>query len=126
MSAVETAQRELRDLGFDPAIVTDPACPYRPVIMFRYSVANGPHRGTTFRIGISFQEDAYPEYPPHFVHVASLPAARLTKHSSYSYQQVEWSVFSFPPSDFWDALPPDAKNMRTYVNRHLARVWAQI
>ena len=126
MNAVEAAQRELRDLGFNPVIVTDSACRYRPVIMFRYAATNGPHRGATFRIGVSFQEDAYPEYPPHFIHVAGLAETRLTRHSSYQYDHAEWSVFSLPPSDFWDALPPGEKNMRAYVNRHLARVWAQI
>lgn len=126
MNAIETAKRELRELGFDPVVVSDPACSHGPVLVFRYPVTHGPHRGTTFRIGISFQEDAYPEYPPHFVHVADLAGSRLTRHSSYQYQQTEWSVFSLPPSDFWDGLPPADKNMRTYLHRHLARVWAQI
>ncbi len=126
MSAVETAKRELHDLGFDPKLVTDSSCSHPPVIMFDYSVSIGVHRGTTFRMGISFQEDAYPEYPPHFVHVAGLSAARLTKHTHYTYEGVEWSVFSLPPSDFWDGLPPESKNMKTYVQRHLARVWAQL
>ncbi len=126
MRAVETAKRELDDLGFHPKIVTDPSCSYPPVIMFNYTVTNGSHRGATFRMGISFQENAYPEYPPHFLHVADLPAARLTKHTSYRYQNVEWSVFSFPPNDFWDKLPPEAKNMKTYVYRHLTRVWSQL
>ena len=126
MSAVETARRELRDLGFDPEIVTDPSCSHTPVLMFDYPVANGSHRGTTFRMGISFQEEGYPEYPPHFVHIARLQGTRLTKHSSYTYQDIEWSVFSLPPNDFWDALPPEGKNMKTYVYRHLTRVWARL
>ena len=34
--------------------------------------------------------------------------------------------FQFPPSDFWDALPATDKNMRTYVNRHMLRIWDQL
>ncbi len=126
MSAAEAAQRELCALGFDAEVATDPAYSRGPIVLFEYPVNNGPHRGKTFKIGISFQEDAYPEYPPHFVHIANLHATRLTIFSNYQSPDLEWSVFSLPPSDFWDSLAPADKNMKTYVNRHLARVWAQI
>ncbi len=126
MSAIEKVQRELDDLEFKTEVVTDSACSQPPVIMFDYSVNNGKHRGRKFRVGISFQEDAYPEYPPHFVHIASPPATRFTKYDSYTYQGLNWLVFSIPPSDFWDSLAPECKNMKQYVYRHLPRVWAQL
>ncbi len=126
MSAVDSAKRELDALDLNAEVVTSEACTYPPVLMFNYTVQSGPHRGSKFRMGISFQEDAYPEYPPHFVHIASLPCARHTKFSEYTYEDLQWSVFSLPPSDFWDELPLGEKNMKTYIRRHLARVWAQI
>ena len=32
---------------------------------------------------------------------------------------------SAPPSDFWDQIDaPDGKNMRTYLVRHIRRIWS--
>lgn len=126
MTAIETIHHEFEDLGFDPRIKMFSGFNLGQVVVFDYVVDTGRYQGKRFSLGISFQEDGYPEYPPHFVHIADLPEATLTKHSVHQAEGVEWSVFSFPPSDFWDRLPPADKNMKTYLRRHLVRVWNQI
>jgi len=126
MSVIERVRLELQTLGYEPKIEVFPRFNSGPIIAFDYYVKNGRHRGGTFKVGLSFQEDAYPEYPPHFVHIADLGPTDLTKHSSHQFNGTEWSVFSAPPSDFWDTLPQDAKNMETYVNRHLVRFWSEV
>ena len=126
MRAVETAHQELRELGFDSRVVTSSDFSHGPGVVFDYEVRNGRYSGRTFTIGVSFQENGYPEYPPHFVHIADIEAAKLTRHAEHRYEGRSWWVFSVPPNDFWDRLSPNEKNMRTYVLRHLARVWDQL
>ena len=77
-------------------------------------------------VGLSFQESAYPEYPPHFVHFKSSVQTAITKHSEHDFRGEQWSAYSLPPSDFWDRLELSQKNMKTYVNRHLIRVLASL
>ena len=125
MTGTDAVLGELRALGFAPEVIglTNYGA---SGIAFDYSVPTGRYRGQIFRIAISFQEDAYPEYPPHFLHVRSLPGAHLTAHSQYELDGASWMAFSVPPSDFWDRLPPEQKNMKTFFNRHIQRVWDQL
>ena len=124
MTAIDKALKDLHDLNIDAVVVTD--VPHGPVLVFSHCVRNGPRQGDCYKVGISFQEDAYPEYPPHFVHVAGLEETRLTRYAEYSAEGVFWKVFSVPPSDFWDRLPGRMKNMKTYVEVHLVRFWRDI
>ena len=126
MNAVEKINQELRSLDFHANIVDFPEFNQGRVVVFDYKVTTGRYRNRTFSVGISFQEEGYPEYPPHFFHVENLPHSHLTRHSVHRSGDAEWSVFSFPPSDFWDALPAADKNMRTYVNRHMLRIWYRL
>ena len=91
-----------------------------------YPVEVGRYRGQRFKVGIGFQEDAYPEYPPHWLCVATLPDSQVPQHSAFTHEGAEWRVFSVPPSDFWDALPTAQKNMKTYLQRHMTRFWNQV
>lgn len=115
---------ELRELGFGPRVVTFPNFdPSRQVVLIEVEVQNGRYKGHQISIGFSFQEYAYPEYPPHFVHLkSSVHTDKVTRHAVHQYQGVEWSVYSLPPSDFWDSLDPAQKNMKTYFRRHILRV----
>ena len=126
MGAVDVVERELRDLDYRPEVVDFPGFNFGRVVIFDYSVTTGRYRGRTFRVGIGFQEEGYPEYPPHFVLVADLPHAHLTKHSTHQIDGQVWSVFSVPPGDFWDKLASADKNLKTYVRRHLMRVWREL
>jgi len=126
MNAVETIYRELRELGFAAQMVTSEDFIHGPAVIFDYDVKNGRYTGRTYTIGIGFQEEGYPEYPPHFLHIADIEATHLTRHSRHDYQGRSWWVFSFPPSDFWDRLPLEEKNMKVYMLRHVSRIWDQL
>ena len=123
MSAVEIIREELCRLGHAAGIVSFPN--YGRVVVFDYTVDAGPHSGKSYRIGISFQETGYPEYPPHFIHICNAPPLNLTAHSTYDEGDAKWSAFSVPPNDFWDSLPAEHKNMKTYLNKHVRRFWAR-
>ena len=77
-------------------------------------------------IAVSFQEEGYPEYPPHFIHVKEVADAKLPEHQTFQFENARWVSFSVPPTDFWDGLPSSEKNMKTYVHRHLARFLDQV
>ena len=95
-------------------------------VVMEYPVQTGRYKGRTFKVALSFQEKGYPEYPPHFIHVADLPGQKLTPHSEHSSKGRQWKVFSVPPKDFWDGLPAEEKNMRTYMRRHMLRFWSEL
>lgn len=122
---VDTVDRELRELGIESRVVHWTGAGGEAVI-FPFVALSGRFRRTTLDIGLSFQEAAYPEYPPHFIHVRGLDAANTTRHSEHEFEGARWWSFSAPPSDFWDALEPSQKNMRTYVRRHLLRFLDQL
>ena len=126
MTPLEAVAQELRALGFVPRIFQGDGFIGQGAVGIDYQVNTGRHKNRTFKIAIGFQEDAYPEYPPHFVYVANLSAPRLSVHSSFHHDGTNWSRFSVPPSDFWDSLASPEKNMKTYVNRHLARFLHQV
>ena len=43
------------------------------VVAFNYTIEAGSHRGESVVVGVSFQEEGYPEYPPHWIHVSPPP-----------------------------------------------------
>ena len=126
MNALDRIGSEIRTLGCTSEFVESDGFPGGKAVVLDYPVPVGRYGGQTFRLGIAFQEDAYPEYPPHFVCVADLPVASLPVHSSFRHDNAGWSVFSVPSSDFRDSLPSSDKNMKTYLYRHLTRFWNQI
>ena len=127
MNDFEQVVSELKELGYEPASVDFPGWSIDgKTIVFSYDVNTGRYKGCTFRIGLSFQERGYPHYPPHFIHVESLENSRITAHSRHSCDGIQWLVFSVPPGDFWDQLPTEHKNMKTYIRRHILRFWGQI
>ena len=126
---LEQVAKELRDIGLAPRIVEFSGFPTSPhAVVIEVKVQNGRYRGQTLTLALSFQENAYPEYPPHFVHLKSSidPRIAATKHSTHDFEGENWSVYSFPPSDFWDTLDPSQKNMKTYYRRHLSRIFAKL
>ena len=126
MTPIESIHAELKDLGVEPEIVSGGGFIQNHAVTLIQQVQTGRFRGTTFTLAIGFQEDSYPNYPPHFIYVADLPDERFPVHVSFYHDNRHWKGFSLPPSDFWDFLPASEKNMKTYVNRHLLRFWAQI
>ena len=126
MTPLEQVCRELRELGYEPTLVSPGGFGAGGLVVVDYEVITGRYKGRTFKVSIGFQEDAYPEYPPHFVGVANLADPRIPVHSSHRRGNDTWSMFSVPPSDYWDNLSSSEKNMKTYVRRHLARFWSQV
>lgn len=124
---LEQVATELRAVGFAPKVVEFPNFgASRQAVLIDVGVQNGRYKGQRLTLGLSFQEDAYPEYPPHFVHMRSIVQTNITRHSTHQFEGEEWSAFSLPPSDFWDALDPEQKNMKTYYARHLLRILNQL
>ena len=126
MTPAELICQELGEMDLSPRIVSNGGFIQNIAIEIRYRIPNGRLKNQTIRLAIGFQEDGYPEYPPHFIYMVSLPNPKLPVHSSFEYDGVQWVAFSVPPSDFWDSIPLEEKNMRTYMNRHLLRFWEQI
>ncbi|MXW01495.1 MAG: hypothetical protein F4X59_18080 [Holophagales bacterium] len=124
---LETVARELAELGIEARVVSWNGAGGAGVV-FQLRAPSGRLKGRTLQIGLSFQENAYPEYPPHFVHFhqEEVEGTEFTRHSEHGFEGALWWAFSFPPSDFWDGLDPPQKNMRTFVRRHLYRVLEQL
>ena len=126
MDALEKVANELIAINITPRITPDSAFCGQRAVVFEYPVEVGRYRGRVVEIAVSFQEDGYPEYPPHFVHVKGLVDAKLPEHSASEFENARWASFSVPPMDFWDGLPSTEKNMKTYIHRHLVRFLDQI
>ena len=125
---LDQVAKELRALGLGPRIVEFPGFPSSAqAVLVNIAVEHGRFKGQTLTVGLSFQEDAYPEYPPHFVHFKSSVGTDITtRHSAHDFEGEGWSAYSLPPSDFWDGLDSSDKNMKTYIRRHLLRVLAKL
>ena len=125
---LEQVVGELREIALAPRIVEFPGFPAsRGAVVINVEVEHGRYKGDILTLALSFQEDAYPEYPPHFVHLKSSISTEITtKHSTHKFEGENWSAYSLPPSDFWDALESSQKNMRTYYRRHVLRILAQL
>jgi hypothetical protein len=125
---LEHVAEELRELHFATRIVEFPSFPVSgQAVVIDVNVEHGRYKGQTLTVGLSFQENAYPEYPPHFVHFKSSVSTDIaTRHSMHNFECESWAAYSLPPNDFWDGLESSQKNMNTYVRRHLFRVIARL
>ncbi len=95
--------------------------------MFDIQVQTGRYKGKTLKVALSFQDDSYPEYPPHFIHLqSSTTTTAFTRHFEYQFEGEEWLAYSLPPGDLWDKLDSSKKNMRMYVKGHLFRIFAKL
>ncbi len=124
---LETICDELRDIGLAPRIVEFPGFSHSSrAVIFDVEVQHGRYKGAILAIAVSFQEDAYPEYPPHFVHFKSSIDTKFREHTTHVFEGERWSAYSLPPSDRWDTLETSQKNMRTYYRWHLIRLLNQL
>ena len=131
--AAERIKQGLENMGYAPVIENHGA--YPSVVVIEYKVRNGRFRGNDVRFGISMDAGvAWPEYPPHFVHVSPVhPDIRSPRdgggvHGEYPVTGTDgkehfWIAFSRPPGPFWDALP--AKGITGYME-HVTRFWENI
>ena len=122
-ASINRVQAELISLGYETWCFSSSQ---GQVVAFDYAIETGSHKGETVTVGISFQEDGYPEYPPHWIHVTP-PISDGRGGSVQHYNDAEgrsWIAMSRPPGAIWDRLP--TKTMRVYIDEHLRRIWADI
>lgn len=93
---------------------------------FDYMIETGSHKGESVTVGVSFQEAAYPDYPPHWIHVTPpLEDGRTGSVRQYTDDQGRlWHAMSRPPGEMWDRLP--TKHMGFFVSEHLRRIWMDV
>ena len=120
-TSIDRVQAELEALGYPTSVIDTPR---RPVVSFGYVIETGSQKGTEVTVGLGFQEDAYPEYPPHWVCVTPpLSDGRGGAVEEFlDGQGRPWIAMSRPPGDLWDMLP--TKHMDAYIKEHLRRIWA--
>ena len=105
-------------------------------VRFDYQIEDGSRAGETVTLGLALHPDEgeWPEVAPHWLYLSPPDnvLAELVKGSTSSgvvdhYEDEEgtaWMVISAPPADFWDQIEaPETKSMRTYLDRHIRRIW---
>ena len=105
-------------------------------VQFEYRIENGSRVGemVTLAVAVHQDEGEWPEVAPHWVYM-SPPDAVLAEQvrgsrpsgvvKNYDCENGQaWMAISAPPSDFWDGVDTaDGKTMKTYLNRHIRRIW---
>ena len=122
-TSITRVQAELIDLGYKTESFNSSQ---GQVVAFNYTIETGSHKGENVTVGVSFQEEGYPEYPPHWIHVTP-PISDERGGSVLYYDDAHgrsWIAMSRPPGPIWDRLP--TKTMRVYIDEHLRRIWADI
>ena len=131
---------ELKDLGYEPEYL----CCQLDVCTgegarFTYEITDGSRSGESVLLGLVIPETAstWPEGTPHWIHISppdSVLEEQVQAHRGnaqgntrrYTDQEgVEWLLISAPVKDFWDQIEePNGKNMSTYLERHIKRIWS--
>ena len=122
-SSIERVQGELESLGYRTSVFDSQQ---GRVVSFDYAIEVGSHKGALVTVGLSFQDEGYPEYPPHWIHVTP-PLDDGKGGSTVTYTDTAgraWLAMSRPPGDIWDRLP--TKHMGAYVSEHLRRIWKDV
>lgn len=133
----ERMMAELARLGYEPGPFKAPPEQGGALgVQFKYLIEGGSRAGETVTLAVAVHENEgqWPEVAPHWVYVSppdgvlaemvqgSAPPGVVREHDDGDGQR--WMAISAPPSDFWDAIDvPDGKNMATYLERHVRRVW---
>lgn len=122
-SSLDRVERELTNLDYTTERINTPQ---GPGVAFTYTIEAGSHKGQLVTIGLTFQEEGYPEYPPHWIHVSpALPDGRGGSVQEYSDERGRhWLAMSRPPQASWDRLL--TKNMQGYIAEHLRGIWADV
>lgn len=121
--SIDRVRSELASLGYETTVFQSSQ---GVVVSFDYTIEVGSQRGRSVTVGVSFQEDGYPEYPPHWIHVTPpIDDGRGGSAVTYSDDHGRsWFAMSRPPGDMWDQLP--TKHMYAFINEHLRRIWADV
>ena len=121
--SIDRVQQELEALGYRTSLFDSQQ---GTVVSFKYTIEAGSHRGTQAMVGLSFQEEGYPEYPPHWIHVTPpIEDGKGGSAGTYTDSQGRtWLAMSRPPGDLWDRLP--TRHMGAYISEHLRRIWKDV
>ena len=88
-------QEELEFLGYETQTFNSGM---GVVVAFGYTIETGSHKGTPVLVGVSFQEEGYPDYPPHWIHVSPpIPDGRGGSTQNYESSGCPWLAMSRPP-----------------------------
>ena len=124
MAGLDRIESELKSLGYNPFYIKTPQ---GRAVAIDYIIKTGAHKGKKVKLGFSFQEEGYPEYPPHWIHI-SPPfddqrggTTQTYPHPDKDNKEVnlEWRALSRPPQDFWDQLA--TKHIKHYLDYHIFR-----
>lgn len=134
----ERMSAELVELGYQPAPFKAPQEQGgADGVKFDYRIRDGSREGDTVKLAVAVHENEgqWPEVAPHWVYLCpaddvlgeqvkgSQPPGVVANFECENRQV--WMVISAPPSDFWDQIDSkDGKNMRTYLERHIRRIWS--
>ena len=103
-------QEELVSLGYETQTFNSGM---GVVVAFNYTIETGSHKGKPVLVGVSFQDEGYPDYPPHWIHVSPpIPDGRGGTVQTYELSGSSWLAMSRPPGSLWDQLP--TKHMRGF------------
>ena len=137
---VRLLSEELKSLGYTPHPFATPMqhCAGEGV-KFEYQIADGSRTGETVLLGLVIPDSAgtWPEATPHWIHISppdSVLEEQVKAHRGNSQgcveryddqEGVKWMAISAPVKDFWDKIDtPNGKNVETYIQRHIRRIWA--
>ena len=129
---------ELERLGYRPAPFNAPEEQGGgDGVKFEYKIEDGSRVGESVMLAVAMQENegSWPEIAPHWIYIAPpddvlAEQVQGSQHpgsvATYTFENGEvWLAISAPPSDFWDQIDsPGAKNMETYLQRHIRRIWS--
>ena len=133
----ERMAAELGGLDYRPETFTAPKSQGGAEgVRFEYRIQDGSRAGETVILGLALHpnEGDWPEVAPHWLYL-SPPDDVLAEQVKGSQSRgvvnhyegedgLTWMTISAPPRDFWDQIEtPDGKNMRTYLDRHVRRIW---
>ena len=123
-ASVEKVRGELEVLGYKPFEFD---WQKGRVVAFEYTIEAGSKTGTAVLVGMSFQEEGYPEYPPHWVHVSPPIPDHHGGGVEYSTPEGrEWLAMSRAPGKLWDQLSQQDQDMEAYISEHLRRLWRHV
>ena len=125
---------ELIDLAYEPEnFVSKMQHCQGEGVKFEYPIEDGSQSGEKVLIGLVVPESrgTWPEATPHWILISPVDTVLeeqvKAKGSVERYEDedgVKWMAISAPVKDFWDKIePPDSKSVKTYIERHIRRIW---
>ena len=121
-ASIEKVRSELESLGYKPFEFD---WQNGRVVAFEYTIVAGSKSGTPVLVGMSFQEEGYPEYPPHWIHVSPpIPDHHGGGVRYGTPDGKEWLAMSRAPGRIWDRLTE--KEMGTFISEHVRRIWRHV